>query len=201
MRFHVTNHFTFYNLLILFFPTTEAELLRKDYPGKDQLTAWLQELNLEGSRSIFYKHKLSLDTLLNYDLSILSKELKPKDFQTLHEAISQLKNQFADNLYLLTTIQYQSNAITDVEIISEIASGYSSVVYSGKWQSTIPVVIKYFKDGNSYHVKNEFNILCYLKHPNIIKCFGRTFVNSCDTLVFERGIADYWNWASSHPPR
>lgn len=190
---------TFLKIILIEYKIIEAVLLRRDYPGKDQLTAWLQQLNLESSRYIFYKHNLSLDGLLAYDMTKLSKDLKPSDMRILKDAISELKNQLKDNQDIMTTIQFQSTLITDITIEKQLAHGNSSVVFSGKWQETIPIIVKQFKVSDAYSIKNEFNILCYLKHPNIINCYGRAFVQSRDALIFERGIGDYWQWKEQFP--
>ena len=178
----------------------EAEILRTDYPGKEQLTSWLQQYGLESSRATFYKKRLSLDTLVVFNLQLLSKELSPKEMFILRDALNGLKDQFKNNDFLMNTLKYQSNKIKGIEIGTEIGHGFSSVICAGTWQKTIPVVIKQFRNSKEYSIQNEFNILCYLKHPNIIHCYGHASIDNRNCLVFERGLGDYFAWEAIRQP-
>lgn len=165
--------------------------MRREYSGKRQLKDWLQQLSVERTCVSFYKRRLTLDELLGADLREVFSELRPCDVQIIQHALDQLKRQARNNSQILTTIQYQSYRIDHIQISSQVAEGNFSVVFSGFWQKTVPVIIKRFKSSDLAIIHDEYNVLCFLKHPNIITCYGRAMVDGQESLIFEQGLGDY----------
>lgn len=191
---------------------TEAQQLRTDYPGKDELTQWLQQLGLEQYRATFYKYRLTLEQLRTISMSNLPKNITVGEYGILERSIELLQFSQTSHFSLLFS-SCKISRVSVERLDPNDPAGFSAQIHFGVWQDQFPVCLKVLKtditsDPNGlYQLKSEANLLYKLKHPNIVSFYGiAENVNLVDhnstifikCMVFERARCDALQWIMSH---
>jgi len=190
----------------------EAQQLRTDYPGKDELTLWLQQLGLEQYRATFYKYRLTLEQLRTISLSSLPKNITVAEYGILERSIEILQFSQASSHFGTLFSSCKISQVAVERLDPNDPEGFSAQIHFGFWQGRFPVCLKVLKtditsDPNGlYQLKSEANLLYKLKHPNVVKFFGiaenvnlvgrdSTIFIKC--MVFERAQCDALQWIMS----